>query len=82
MGGFFEEHEMPLVNVRFVEGVFSPAQKQAMIHQLTEAMVAIEGDWMRSATWVVLEEVKSGQRGMGGKSISTEAARAMAAEAA
>ena len=73
---------MPLVNVKFVEGVFSPAQKQAMIRELTEAMVSIEGERMRAATWVVLEEVRSGQWGMGGKSITTEAVRAMAAEAA
>jgi phenylpyruvate tautomerase PptA (4-oxalocrotonate tautomerase family) len=27
---------MPLVNVRLIEGVFTPEQKRAMIRQLTE----------------------------------------------
>ena len=30
---------MPLVNVRLIEGVFTPEQKSEMIHQLTETMV-------------------------------------------
>ncbi len=32
---------MPLVNVRLIEGVFTPDQKSEMIHQLTETMVRI-----------------------------------------
>jgi hypothetical protein len=32
---------MPLVNVRLIEGVFTPEQKSEMIHQLTEAMVIV-----------------------------------------
>jgi 4-oxalocrotonate tautomerase family enzyme len=35
---------MPLVNVRLIEGVFTPEQKREMIHQLTETMVDIEGE--------------------------------------
>jgi hypothetical protein len=30
---------MPLVNVRLIEGVFTPEQKRQMIHQLTETLV-------------------------------------------
>ena len=51
---------MPLINVKMIEGVFSPAQKQTIVHRLTETMVAIEGENMRPFTLVVLEEVKSG----------------------
>ena len=35
---------MPLVQVKVIEGVFSDAQKQEMIHKLTDAMVSIEGE--------------------------------------
>lgn len=34
---------MPLINVRLIEGVFTPSQKQAIVRNLTEAMVAVEG---------------------------------------
>ena len=61
---------MPLVNVRLIEGVFTPEQKTEMIHQLTETMVRIEGENLRPATWVIVEEVKSGDWGIGGKGLT------------
>jgi 4-oxalocrotonate tautomerase len=57
---------MPLVNVKLVEGVFSGEQKQQIVRSLTEAMVAIEGENMRPVTWVIVEEVKSGDWGIAG----------------
>lgn len=70
---------MPLVQVKLIEGVFSPEQKQQMIEKLTDAMVSIEGEELRGVTSVILEEVKSGDWGMGGKSLTTEDVKAMAA---
>ena len=70
---------MPLLNVKLIEGVFTPAQKQEMIRKLTDTMVSIEGENMRPATVVVLEEVKSGDWGIGGKSLTTEDVKALAA---
>jgi 4-oxalocrotonate tautomerase len=61
---------MPLVNVRLIEGVFTPEQKSEMIRQLTETMVKIEGENLRPVTWVVVEEVKSGDWGIGGKGLT------------
>ena len=62
---------MPLVNVRLIEGVFTPDQKREMIHKLTETMVEIEGESLRPVTWVIVEEVKSGDWGIGGNSLTT-----------
>jgi len=69
---------MPMVNVKLIEGVFTPAQKQEMIHKLTEAMVAIEGENMRPVTWVVVDEVKSGDWAVGGKLLSTNDVKMLA----
>jgi 4-oxalocrotonate tautomerase len=69
---------MPFVQVKLVEGVFSDAQKQEMIRKVTEAMVSVEGEAMRDVTWVVLEEVKSGSWGIGGKALTTGDIKAMA----
>jgi 4-oxalocrotonate tautomerase len=63
---------MPFVNVKLIEGVFTPDQKQEMITRLTETMVDIEGEAMRPVTWVVLEEVNSGEWGIGGKGLTTQ----------
>ena len=70
---------MPLVNVKLIEGVFTPMQKQEMIRKLTDAMVSIEGENMRPVTWVVIEEVKSGDWGIGGNPLTTNDLKALAA---
>ncbi len=70
---------MPFVNVKLIEGVFSGAQKQEIIKKLTDTMVSIEGENMRSVTWVVLEEVKSGDWGIGGNALTTADVKALAA---
>jgi 4-oxalocrotonate tautomerase len=72
---------MPLVNVKVIEGVFSPSQKADIVKGLTEAMVAIEGENMRPVTWVVVEEVKSGDWGIGGNPLTTGDVQALAAGA-
>ena len=69
---------MPLVQVKVIEGVFSDVQKREMIHKLTDAMVSIEGENMREVTWVVVEEVKSGSWGIGGRALTTGDIKAMA----
>lgn len=70
---------MPLINVKLIEGVFSEPQKKQMIEKLTDAMVGIEGENMRQVTWVVIEEVKSGNWALGGQPLTTEAVKALAA---
>jgi 4-oxalocrotonate tautomerase len=69
---------MPLVNVKCIEGVFTPAQKRELVERLTDAMVAVEGENLRPVTWVVIEEVGSGAWGIGGKSLTTEDVHALA----
>jgi len=70
---------MPLINIKMLEGVFTPAQKRDMIRKVTDTMVSIEGENMRPVTVVVLEEVRSGNWGIGGTSLSTQDARALTA---
>jgi 4-oxalocrotonate tautomerase len=70
---------MPLIQVKLIENVFTPQQKQQMVERLTDAMVSIEGENMRPVTWVIIEDVASGEWGIGGKPITTEAVKAIAA---
>lgn len=70
---------MPLINVKLIEGVFNEQQKKKMVTDITNAMVAIEGEPMRQVTWVVIEEVKSGNWAMGGKPLATSDVRALQA---
>ena len=70
---------MPLVNVKLIEGVFSAEQKHEMIEKLTDTMVEIECENMRGVTWVVIEEAKSGDWGIGGQALTTADVHALAA---
>ncbi len=70
---------MPLINVKLIEGVFTPAQKQTIVRNLTDTMVAIEGENLRSATIVIIEEIKSGDWGFGGNPLTTAGVKALAA---
>ena len=70
---------MPLINVKLIEGVFSNSQKQEIVEKVTDAMVSIEGENMRQVTLVIVEEVKSGDWGIGGKTLTTNDVKALAA---
>ena len=70
---------MPLIQVRVIKDVFNRDQKKQMIKKLTDAMVSIEGENMRGVTWVVVEEVKSGDWGIGGNALTTADVHALAA---
>ncbi len=70
---------MPLIQVKLIEGVFDEAQKRTMVERLTDTMVEIEGENMRGVTWVLVEELKSGQWAIGGQPLSTADVKAMAA---
>jgi 4-oxalocrotonate tautomerase len=69
---------VPFINVKIIEGVFSADQKQDMVRRLTDTMVEIEGENMRPVTWVVVEEVKSGDWGIAGTPLSTADVKALA----
>jgi 4-oxalocrotonate tautomerase len=63
---------MPLATIKVIEGIFSGQEKQQMIKKVTEAMISVEGEILRDKTVVILEEVKSGDWGFGGKTVTTD----------
>ncbi len=65
--------------MKVIEGVFSAEQKRRMIEGITDAMVAVEGENLRGLTMVVIEEVRSGDWGIGGKPLRAEEVKAIAA---
>lgn len=62
---------MPLIQVKVIEGVFNADQKREIVRKMTDAMVSIEGENMRQVTTCIIEEVKSGDWGIGGKPLTT-----------
>jgi 4-oxalocrotonate tautomerase len=70
---------MPFINVKVIEGVFDSSQKRKIVEKLTDAMVTIEGENMRSVTWCVVEEVRSGDWGIAGTPLTTTDLKNLAA---
>ncbi len=68
---------MPLVQIKGISGYLNLAQKQEIIRKVTDAVVAVEGEGLRQVTWVLIEDVASGEWGVGGTPVTTEALREM-----
>jgi 4-oxalocrotonate tautomerase len=71
---------MPLVDIQLIKGVFTPDQKKQMIQRVTDAMVTVEGEPMRSVTWVRVQEIESGEWAIGGNPLTTADVKAIAAK--
>lgn len=70
---------MPLAIIKIIEGVFSRDEKQQLIQNVSEAMIRVEGENLREKTVILLEEIKSGDWGFGGKSVATDAVKKLRA---
>lgn len=68
---------MPLVQIKGISGYLSLEQKQALISKVTDAIVSVEGEGLRPVTWVLIEDVASGEWGVGGQPVTTDALRSM-----
>jgi 4-oxalocrotonate tautomerase len=73
---------MPLIQVKVMDGVYTAQQKQAIVERLSDVMVEIAGEDMRRLTWCVVEEVASGEWGIGGQTLTADDIRALARGAA
>jgi 4-oxalocrotonate tautomerase len=63
-----EETLMPFVNVKLVDGVFTPEEKHALAAALTDVMVKFEGsEAFREVVWVLIEELHTDGWHIGGR---------------
>ena len=69
---------MPLVTIDVIKNVFTPGQKAEIIENITETMVAIEGEALRGVTWVRINEVEQGDWAIGGQMLTASDVHAMA----
>jgi 4-oxalocrotonate tautomerase len=68
---------MPLVTIDLIKDVFPPRKKRELIDRVTEAMIAVEGEELRSVTWVRIREFEQGDWAIGGHALDAPAVRAM-----
>jgi 4-oxalocrotonate tautomerase len=69
---------MTLIQIKVIAGVFTRQEKDEMVERLTDAMVAVEGESMRRSIWCLVEEVASGEWGVGGRTLTADDVKALA----
>jgi 4-oxalocrotonate tautomerase len=53
------------VTIDAIRNVLTPDQKEQLIEKITAAMIEVEGEHMRSLTWVRINEFESGDWAIG-----------------
>lgn len=70
---------MPFIEIKVFEGEFSEDERKKIIEAVTDVMVSFSGENLRSATWVVIQEVKNGNWGIDGKALGLQESRVLQA---
>jgi 4-oxalocrotonate tautomerase len=68
---------MPLAQVKIFEDERTGEQKRQLIEKITGSVTSVVDDKLREVTWVVIEEIKSGNWGVGGKALTLEDVKAL-----
>lgn len=63
---------MPLVEVKVFEDELTTQQSKDLIEKITDAVTNVTSDKLKDATWVIINEVKSGSWGIGGNALGLE----------
>ena len=63
---------MPLINVKVFKDELSADQSRDLIGKITDAITEVTSEKLRDVTWIVIEEVKDGQWGVGGNAIGLD----------
>ena len=66
---------MPIINVKILENMLDTSQQQALIAELTDAVVRVGGEGMRPMTRVLVQEIRSGLWGVGGNPLVSPPAK-------
>ncbi len=68
---------MPFVTIKVFKDELSDSQTKDLIHRVTEAVIPFVGERLRDHTWVLVEEIASGCRGIGGRAFGLTDVRAI-----
>ena len=63
---------MPFVEIKLFEGELTSEQSSDLIQKITNAVTEVTSEKLRDVTWVVVNEVKSGNWGIGGNALGLD----------
>jgi 4-oxalocrotonate tautomerase len=73
---------MPFIDIKVIEGVFSPEEQRELVERVSEAVISVEGEPLRAVTHTVVTETPSGSWAIGGQAYTAEDVRSKRAAAA
>jgi 4-oxalocrotonate tautomerase len=73
---------MPFIDIKVIEGVFTPDEQRDLVERVSEAVIAVEGEALRPVTHTVVTETPSESWAIGGQAMSAEDVKAKRAEGA
>jgi 4-oxalocrotonate tautomerase len=73
---------MPFIDIKVIEGVFTPEEKRELVERVSEAAIAVEGEAMRPVTHTAITETPSGEWAVGGRAMTAEDVKAKRSAAA
>jgi 4-oxalocrotonate tautomerase len=47
---------MPFIDIKVIEGAFTPEEKRELVERVSEAVIAVEGEPLRPVTHTVITE--------------------------
>ncbi|MBL1292285.1 MAG: 4-oxalocrotonate tautomerase family protein [Thiotrichales bacterium] len=63
---------MPLIQVNVFKDELNQQQSAELINKITQAVTEVTSEKLRDLTWVLINEVKDGQWGVGGQALGLE----------
>lgn len=63
---------MPLVEVKVFEDELTVEQTKDLIQKITDVVTTVTSEKHRDVTWVIINQVKSGNWGVGGKALGLQ----------
>lgn len=61
---------MPLIEVKVFKDELTSEQTRALIQKITDAVANVTSPKLRPVTWVVVQEIKDGNWGVGGEALA------------
>jgi 4-oxalocrotonate tautomerase len=73
---------MPFINIKVIQGVFTPEEKREMVERVSEAVIAVEGEALRPVTHTTITETPRGEWAVGGQAMTAEDVKRLRSAAA
>ena len=73
---------MPFIDIKVIQGVFTPEEKRELVERVSETVIEVEGEALRPYTTTAITETPSGEWAVGGQLFTADEVKAVRSAAA